>query len=79
MSLIGPHPHPLNMAAGGVPYSKLVPYYDLRHTMRPGLSVWAQARGCVGRPTIPKLPGPASSTISPISRTSPYGSIAAFW
>lgn len=42
MSLIGPRPHVPHMLAGGVLYEELVPYYDLRLLIRPGLSGWAQ-------------------------------------
>lgn len=51
MSLVGPRPHPVNMRAAGKLYQDLVPYYDLRLVMRPGLSGWAQANGYRG-PTI---------------------------
>lgn len=51
MSLIGPRPHAIGMKAAGVPYEELVPYYDVRHSVRPGLSGWAQANGLRG-PTI---------------------------
>ncbi len=51
MSLIGPRPHAIGMEAAGVPYEVLVPYYHLRHTVRPGLSGWAQANGLRG-PTL---------------------------
>lgn len=51
MSLVGPRPHPANMRAAGKLYQDLVPYYDLRLAMRPGLSGWAQANGYRG-PTI---------------------------
>jgi lipopolysaccharide/colanic/teichoic acid biosynthesis glycosyltransferase len=43
MSLVGPRPHVPGMLGGGVPYEELVPYYELRHCMRPGLTGWAQA------------------------------------
>ena len=51
MSLVGPRPHALGMRAGGKDYRDLVPYYDLRHAVRPGLSGWAQVNGLRG-PTI---------------------------
>lgn len=51
MSLIGPRPHAVGMEACGVPYEVLVPYYHLRHAVRPGLSGWAQANGLRG-PTL---------------------------
>jgi len=55
MSLVGPRPHPLGMKAAGVDYTELVPYYDLRHSVQPGLSGWAQVNGLRG-PTIDAAP-----------------------
>jgi lipopolysaccharide/colanic/teichoic acid biosynthesis glycosyltransferase len=51
MSIVGPRPHVDGMLAGGKPYEELVPYYRLRHYMRPGLSGWAQANGLRGPTT----------------------------
>lgn len=48
MSLVGPRPHVPGMKAGGVLYRDLVPYYDLRLRMLPGLTGWAQANGLRG-------------------------------
>lgn len=59
MSLVGPRPHAIGMKAAGVPYDELVPYYDLRHAVRPGLSGWAQANG---------LRGPTTDATSACSR-----------
>jgi lipopolysaccharide/colanic/teichoic acid biosynthesis glycosyltransferase len=51
MSLVGPRPHAIGMKAAGVLYEELVPYYALRHAVRPGLSGWAQANGLRGPTT----------------------------
>jgi lipopolysaccharide/colanic/teichoic acid biosynthesis glycosyltransferase len=48
MSVVGPRPHPIAMQAAGVRYEQLVPYYDKRGVMRPGLSGWAQVNGLRG-------------------------------
>lgn len=48
MSLVGPRPHVPAMQAGGMTYRSLVPDYDRRLTMRPGLTGWAQANGLRG-------------------------------
>lgn len=48
MSVIGPRPHPIGMLAAGKPYEEIVPYYQSRHMMKPGLSGWAQANGLRG-------------------------------
>jgi lipopolysaccharide/colanic/teichoic acid biosynthesis glycosyltransferase len=58
MSIIGPRPHVQGMLAAGVPYEELVPYYEMRLLMRPGLSGWAQANGLRG-PTILREPSVA--------------------
>lgn len=60
MSLVGPRPHAIGMHAAGMPYEALVPYYHLRHAVRPGLSGWAQANGLRGPTT---EIGPARSRI----------------
>lgn len=48
MSLVGPRPHVKNMEAGGMSYRQLVPYYDARLAVLPGLTGWAQANGLRG-------------------------------
>lgn len=48
MSLVGPRPHVAEMRAGGTSYRALVPYYDLRLQMVPGLTGWAQSNGLRG-------------------------------
>lgn len=49
MSLVGPRPErPVFVAR----FRKLYPDYDLRHTVRPGLSGWAQVNGLRGNVSI---------------------------
>lgn len=48
MSIVGPRPHVKGQLAAGRPYRELVPYYEARHAMRPGLTGWAQANGLRG-------------------------------
>lgn len=48
MSLVGPRPHVAGMIAADVPYRDLVPYYEARLVMRPGITGWAQANGFRG-------------------------------
>ncbi len=48
MSLVGPRPHVPGMNAAGVSYRELVPYYDLRLRVLPGVTGWAQANGFRG-------------------------------
>ncbi len=48
MSLVGPRPHVSGMLAGGMGYKELVPYYDQRLEMLPGLTGWAQVNGLRG-------------------------------
>lgn len=48
MSLVGPRPHVPGMMAGGMLYRELVPYYDYRLQIMPGLTGWAQANGLRG-------------------------------
>ena len=51
MSLVGPRPHVPGMLAAGVVYEQLAPHYSFRHTMRPGLTGWAQCNGLRGPTT----------------------------
>lgn len=48
MSIVGPRPHVPNMLAAGIAYDQLVPYYNMRLLMKPGLTGWAQANGLRG-------------------------------
>lgn len=48
MSLVGPRPHVPGMLAGARKYKDLVPYYDARLEMKPGITGWAQANGLRG-------------------------------
>lgn len=48
MSIVGPRPHVPDMMVGNQRYDKAVPYYALRHGMKPGLTGWAQANGLRG-------------------------------
>ncbi|GLQ53638.1 hypothetical protein GCM10010862_08970 [Devosia nitrariae] len=54
MSIVGPRPHVKGQQAAGLAYRELVPYYEMRHMMRPGLTGWAQANGYRG-PTIDRI------------------------
>lgn len=51
MSIIGPRPMIPEQMAAGQDYRVLVPYYDFRLLVRPGLSGWAQANGLRGPTT----------------------------
>ncbi len=55
MSLVGPRPHVRGMMAGGQDYRSLVPHYDLRLLVAPGLTGWAQANGLRGPTTNAQL------------------------
>ncbi|QDZ13223.1 exopolysaccharide biosynthesis polyprenyl glycosylphosphotransferase [Devosia ginsengisoli] len=51
MSIVGPRPHVPGMRAGNHTYRVLVPYYDHRLAMLPGITGWAQANGLRGDAT----------------------------
>jgi lipopolysaccharide/colanic/teichoic acid biosynthesis glycosyltransferase len=55
MSLVGPRPHVPGMRAAGVPYRDLVPYYDQRLSVLPGITGWAQANGLRGETVSARL------------------------
>ena len=46
MSIVGPRPH---MVAQTEMYSELIDKYMLRHTIKPGITGWAQVRGFRGQ------------------------------
>ena len=48
MSLVGPRPMVEGQLAAGRDYRDLVPYYEFRLKMKPGLTGWAQANGLRG-------------------------------
>ncbi len=48
MSFVGPRPFVKGQLAAGVPYKQIVPYYDMRHEVIPGITGWAQANGYRG-------------------------------
>jgi lipopolysaccharide/colanic/teichoic acid biosynthesis glycosyltransferase len=41
MSLVGPRPHPVSNREL---FATKIPYYSLRHMVRPGITGWAQVR-----------------------------------
>ncbi|MEQ1770203.1 MAG: sugar transferase, partial [Devosia sp.] len=45
MSLVGPRPYVPGMLAAGRIYRLVVPYFDMRHSIKPGVTGWAQANG----------------------------------
>jgi len=55
MSVVGPRPHAV---AHNEEYRKLIPYYMLRHKMKPGITGWAQINGFRGETdTLDKMEG----------------------
>ena len=48
MSLVGPRPHALLTEAGGLPFGEVAADYAARHSMKPGMTGWAQVCGWRG-------------------------------
>ena len=48
MSVVGPRPHALNTTAAGVPLHEALEEYASRHRIKPGITGWAQVKGCRG-------------------------------
>jgi len=48
MSLVGPRPHAPETTAAGRTFAEIVPLYDRRHCVRPGITGWAQVNGWRG-------------------------------
>jgi len=73
MSLVGPRPHPISLDDH---FSKSIPDYDLRYTVRPGLTGLAQIRGLRG-PT-PKTKDMAQRITADVEFVEGY-SLRGYW
>jgi exopolysaccharide biosynthesis polyprenyl glycosylphosphotransferase len=54
MSLVGPRPHAPNTRAAGSLFFDIVPNYNERHCVRPGITGWAQVNGWRGETRTPE-------------------------
>jgi exopolysaccharide biosynthesis polyprenyl glycosylphosphotransferase len=48
MSMVGPRPHTLGMKVAGRVMNEMAQGYAERHTVKPGITGWAQVNGCRG-------------------------------
>lgn len=48
MSLVGPRPNPVNMTINKVDVKQVVPIYEARNLVKPGMTGWAQINGLRG-------------------------------
>lgn len=68
MSVVGPRPHAV---AHNEEYRKLIPYYMLRHKVKPGITGWAQINGYRGETdTLDKMEGRVEYDLDYIRRWS---------
>ena len=48
MSLVGPRPNPINMTINNVDVKEIVPSYEVRSLVKPGMTGWARVNGFCG-------------------------------